>query len=231
MTAVLDGVSTLDFLQGRIGARLQEIKPEEWIGLVNDVARRSFGDMGGMYSIGELLPRIPGFGPGYGSRLVVVPAGAAEMRRAQTGPVPHGARFLFCKRLEVAPLDTGYRCNDLVFGKAYDPAGPRPWALYRLEYELLLVRLRGIYGDGSPAPLQDKPSGLAPRRITLTLLSTEEMGELFRLTDHHLLPLDLLRCLHAGLGVAVREGEERVARTQQHRRAVEDLFCRLGWKI
>lgn len=217
MTVVLEGVTMLDLLRGNCSfdhtpAKL--VTSEEWLALIGDAMKGSLGDVGRMYSIKELFQNMV-----EGRSDMRIELSEQSLFFAQTGLVPHGARFLECGRLAMSGGDGGKDRLEttLLIGKSYTPGPVRPWTFYSLQYTMRDegVGLSGAYTHRIFSVLDISLSVLLDAELTTAYPD-------FRLGN-------VLTCIHEALGDSIRRANDRARDIGWRRNRLDAVFHRLGW--
>ena len=222
MTAVLEGVTKMDFLCGTATLPPTAITASEWIDLISETMPMSFGDIGSMYPIAELLlhtPRIKQFA--YDQEVT-----PREVRRARTGAVPNGARFLHCGRLGEGPfLEDRVLVRELVLGKSYVPDATRSWDLYGLDVIWEVKR--------HPRPVL---SGLLTARdIGLARYGDAVLKNIFGSAEEspsrhgYVVARTVLHHLYQALATAHRDAKDRMERIERRQERIAGLLGRTGY--
>jgi len=222
MTAVLDGITPLVFVRGEVSVTPTSLAPEDWVELIDDVLKdASFGDIGQMKPIGEILRIIPRL---FGCQQEVSPSVIAKGKI----DTPPGTRFLDCGTFSNRPLTRArHLSTNLLLGqkKAFEPDAKRVWRLFRLEV---------IWGETRK---QFALGVVVAKSVTLRALSEPEILELFRERDSHSenpfygdiwLGRGVLYHLWMALGDTVREMEARVKRVRERQQDIADVLGRAG---
>src|SRR3989344_1813612 len=113
MTAVLDGMTPLAFVRGELGVAPSVLTSEDWVQLIDDAMKDvSFGDIGRMKSIGEILRTMPNLVQGCRQEV-----GPSAMIKGHIDASP-GTRFLDCGTFSNRPFTRArHLSTNLLLGK------------------------------------------------------------------------------------------------------------------
>ncbi len=222
MTAVLDGMTPLAFVRGESNITSASLAPEDWVVLIDDALKDvSFGDIGRMKPIGEVLRAMPNL---FGCRQEVSPS---ILTKGEID-TPPGTRFLDCGTFSNRPLTKArHLSKNLLLGKKeFEPDAKRVWHLFELEViwgQTLTMFERGL---------------VVARSVALHALSEPEILKLFGERDSTSdnpfygdlwLGRGVLHHLWMALGDTIRDTENRMKRVHARQQDIADVLGRMGY--